>query len=117
MSRDDGQARFDDHVGAVIRQYSGIDGALVAQLIAESQYDPATLEEFHRRFWDARRDSVRALIERGKTEGEISTDADAAPVATIIYAPIYQRLLFKDGPLDAAFARDLVALALSGVSA
>ncbi|WP_290655648.1 TetR/AcrR family transcriptional regulator [Kocuria sp.] len=108
---------LEDHVKAVVRQYAGLDGAMVAQLIAESQYDPATLEEFHRRFWDDRREAAVALIQRGVNEGVIAADANPTLVATLIYAPIYQRLLLKDAPLDEQFASSLIAMALTGAAA
>jgi len=105
-----------DHLSAVVRQYAGIDGTVVAQLIAESQYSSETLDELHRRFWDDRRDAVMALVRRGIDEGAIAADADPNMVATLVYAPVYQRLLFKDGPLDEAFARSVVELALRGIA-
>jgi AcrR family transcriptional regulator len=105
-----------DHLSAVVRQYAGPDGSIVAQLIAESQFAPETLAELHRRFWDARRDAVVALVQRGIAEGAIASEADPALIATLLYAPVYQRLLFKDGPLDVAFAQDIVKLALSGIA-
>lgn len=105
-----------DHLSAVVRQYSGTDGSIVAQLIAESQYAPETLSELHQRFWDDRRAAVLRLVERGVAEGEIFADADPNLVATLLYAPVYQRLLLKDGPLNAEFAFDIVSLALRGLS-
>ena len=105
-----------DHLSAVVRQYAGMDGAVIAQLIAESQYSAETLDELHRRFWDDRRDAVIALVQRGMAEGAIDPTADPNLVAALIYAPVYQRLLFKDGPLDDSFARSIVAMALRGVA-
>ena len=48
----------------------------MAQLIAESQYDPATLDEFKKHFWRPRRDVVNRLIERAIAEGSIRGDRD-----------------------------------------
>lgn len=105
-----------EHVTAVVRQYSGDDGRVIAQLIAESQYDDNTLSEFHRRFWDDRRGAVVQLMERGRDEGAVSPDVDLSIAATMVYAPIYQRLLIRDGELTEAFAREIVTLGLAGLS-
>src|SRR5690348_6191404 len=39
------------HLRSLIRQYRGPTGRLVAQIIAESQYDAQTLDDFRTRFW------------------------------------------------------------------
>ncbi|WP_324650628.1 TetR/AcrR family transcriptional regulator [Georgenia sp. H159] len=104
-----------EHVAAVVHQYAGLDGKLVAQLIAEAQYDPATLEEFHNRFWLGRRSAVEALIQRGVEEGVVRSDIDPSMLANLAYSPIYLRLLLQQGPLDDTFAAELVELALHGI--
>ena len=104
-----------DHVAAVVHQYAGLDGKLVAQLIAEAQYDPAAMQEFHNRFWLGRRAAVEALIRRGIDEGVLRSDVEPGMLANIAYAPIYLRLLLHDGPLDDKFAGEIVELALHGI--
>ena len=105
-----------DHVRAVVRQYAGRDGRVIAQLIAESQYDPETLAEFHRRFWDDRRDAVIELMTHGRDEGVIAPGTDLEIAATLVYAPIYQRLLIRDGELTQDFADAIVELGLASLS-
>lgn len=104
-----------DHVMAVVHQYAGLDGKLVAQLVAEGQYDVAALQEFKNRFWLGRRAAVEALIRRGVDEGVLRPDLEPAMLANLAYAPIYLRLLLQDGPLDDKFANDIVELALHGI--
>lgn len=104
-----------EHVAAVVHQYAGLDGRLVAQLIAEAQYDPAAMQEFHNRFWGGRRSAVEALIQRGVEEGVLRSDVEPGMIANLVYAPIYLRLLLGGGALDDAFAADVVELALHGV--
>lgn len=104
-----------EHVAAVVHQYAGLDGKLVAQLIAEAQYDPATLQAFHDRFWSGRRSAVEALIQRGIEEGVVRSDVEPGMIANLVYAPIYLRLLLGGGPLDDGFATELVELALHGI--
>lgn len=104
-----------EHVAAVVHQYAGVDGKLVAQLIAEAQYDPSVMEEFHNRFWLGRRAAVEVLIRRGIDEGALRADSEPGMLANLAYAPIYLRLLLHDGPLDETFAGEIVELALHGI--
>jgi AcrR family transcriptional regulator len=103
------------HVRSLVRLYDGPEGRLVAQIIAECQYDPDTLAEFRHRFWDGRALAVRALIERGIAEGVLRDDVDATAMAEVIYSPIYQRLLFRTGTLDDEYADRLVETTLGGL--
>lgn len=105
-----------DHVLSVVHQYAGLDGRLVAQLVAESQYDPAALQEFHDRFWMDRRAAAIALVRRGIDEGTVRDDVDPGMLANMVYAPIYLRLLLHDGLLTDEFAAMVAELALAGIS-
>lgn len=106
-----------EHVAALAGVYAGHEGRLMAQLIAECQYDPATLEEFKKHFWRPRREAVTALIERAIGEGAIRQDRVADEIAERIYAPIYFRLLFQEGSFDAASMQSSFDLALEGLAA
>lgn len=90
-----------EHVAALATVYAGSEGRLIAQLIAECQYDTLTLDEFKKHFWGPRRESVKGLVERAISEGSIRHDRGADEIAERIYAPIYFRLLFQEGSLDA----------------
>ncbi|MFD0997346.1 AcrR family transcriptional regulator [Pseudoclavibacter chungangensis] len=106
-----------EHFLSLATVYAGFEGRLMAQLLAECQYDPATLEEFKKHFWRPRRKVVSELIERAIEEGSIRTDRRADEIAERIYAPIYFRLLFQEGALDADTMRDGFGLALEGIAA
>lgn len=106
-----------DHLIALGAVYSGREGRLMAQLIAESQYDASTLDEFKKHFWRPRRDAVNKLIERAVEEGSIRSDISADTIAERIYSPIYFRLLFQEASLDAEAMRESFDLALKGVAA
>src|SRR4051812_15236990 len=103
------------HLRSLIRQYRGPSGRLVAQIIAESQYDPSTLADFRGRFWDGRRDAVHELLERGVKSGEIRGDVDVDLVVEMLYSPIYLRLLFGYRPLNERYADSALELAFDGV--
>lgn len=103
------------HVRSLVELYSGPEGRLVSQIIAECQYDPQTLHEFRQRFWDGRARAVATLIQRGIVEGLLRADLPPDVMSELIYSPVYQRLLFRTGPLDAAFADRVVETALAGL--
>lgn len=106
-----------EHVASLTAVYAGFEGRLMAQLIAECQYDPATLEEFKKHFWRPRREAINVLLQRAVREGSIRGDLDLAEVAERIYSPIYFRLLFAEGSLDPEAMRASFDLALHGVAA
>jgi AcrR family transcriptional regulator len=114
--REDGPAisALRDHLISLSRVYCGPEGRLVAQLIAECQYDAATLEEFKQRFWKGRVDVARTLIERAIVEGDLLPGLDPDMVAETLYAPIYFRLLFQTGELDRASTDTLLDAVLTG---
>src|SRR3954470_12971109 len=82
------------HVIALAAVYAGREGRLMAQLIAENQYDPVTLDAFKKQFWRPRREVVNRVIERAIAEGSIRGDHTPDEIAVRIYAPIYFQLLF-----------------------
>ena len=106
-----------EHVVALAAVYAGHEGRLMAQLLAESQYDPATLEEFKTHFWRPRREAVKSMIERAIAEGSIRGDRTPDEIAERIYAPIYFKLLFAEGSFDPDTIRAGFDLALEGIAA
>ena len=105
-----------EHVVALAAVYAGHEGRLMAQLLAESQYDPATLEEFKAQFWRPRREVVNRMIERAMEAGSIRGDRTADEIAERIYAPIYFKLLFGEGSFDPDTMRAGFDLALEGIA-
>lgn len=104
------------HLESLTKVYAGPEGRLVAQLIAECQYDQATLETFKTKFWQGRADAATALIKRAQDEGSIRDDVAIEEIAELLYSPIYFRLLFQTGELDVTTTRRHVEAALSGVA-
>ncbi|MFW0796734.1 TetR/AcrR family transcriptional regulator [Gordonia sp. CPCC 205515] len=88
-----------EHLKSLARVYSGPEGRLVAQLIAECQFDPSTLDEFKQRFWRGRVDASSTLIQRAIREGALRPDVDPTVLAETLYGPIYFRLLFQTNDL------------------
>lgn len=103
------------HLRSLVRQYRSPAGRLVAQIIAESQYDPQTLADFRGRFWDGRRAAVTGLIKRGIRDGEIRDGLDAELVTELLYSPVYLRLLFGHRPLSEKYADQALGLVFDGI--
>jgi AcrR family transcriptional regulator len=104
------------HLRSLIRQYAGPEGRLVAQIIAEAQYDPSTLVDFRERFWDGRRAAIHELLERGVRSGEIRADVDVDLLVEMIYSPVYLRLLFGYRPLSEDYAEQALDVAFAGMA-
>ena len=83
------------HFAALVGEYAGWSGRIVAQIIAEGQADPAVLREFRERFHYGRRAVVREVLEQWRREGSIPAPSDIEVLADLIYAPIYMRLLAR----------------------
>ncbi len=106
-----------EHVASLAEVYSGHEGRLIAQLIAECQYDPATMAEFKQRFWQPRQEVATALIRRAAEEGALRQDIPAEVIAELLYSPLYFRLLLQSGPLDRESTRTTLEAVLDGVAA
>jgi hypothetical protein len=89
----------------------------VAQLIGECQGDEAAMAEFKKLFWIPRALVVTSLVERAISEGSMRKDLDAELVTELLYAPVYFRLLFQSGPLDAKATDAIMQTALEGLAA
>lgn len=91
------------HFAALVREYAGWSGRIVAQIIAAGQSDPVVLRQFRERFHYGRRAVVREVLEQWRREGSIPTPTDIEVLGDLIYAPVYMRLLLGHSPLDEQF--------------
>jgi AcrR family transcriptional regulator len=106
-----------EHLTSLVAQYGSPQGRLVAQIIAECQYDESTLHEFRERFWDGRRAATRALVERAVREGDLRDDLEPDLMVELVYSAVYVRLLFGYRELDRAFAEQIIETAVGGIGA
>jgi AcrR family transcriptional regulator len=97
------------HFAALVREYAGWSGRIVAQIIAEGQSDPAVLREFRERFHYGRRAVVREVLEQWRRTGSIPAPDDIELLGDLLYAPVYMRLLIGHSPLDDTFVRSHLA--------
>lgn len=94
------------HWRLLVEQYSGWPGQIVAQILAEGQSDPSIQREFRERFYYGRRAVVREVIDNLRHLVPRLREIDSEVLMDILYSPVYQRLLWGYGPLDAKFIRD-----------
>jgi len=83
----------------------GLAGRL-RQMVAEAQHDEHVARVLAD-FTVIRRAALRALLERGRTAGELAADADLDMLVDMAYGVLYYRLLVGHAPLDEKAARSL----------
>jgi AcrR family transcriptional regulator len=105
-----------EHMASLAEVYAGSEGRLVAQLIGECQQDEDTMVEFKKHFWTPRALAVESLVNRAIEEGSMRQGLDAKVVTELLYAPIYFRLLFQSGTLDADVTNTIMQTALEGLA-
>jgi AcrR family transcriptional regulator len=99
----------------LIKEFNGLFGKVMADLIAEGQSDPSILKELYEGHIKLRRESTVADIERGKADGEFAADIDPELLIDSMFGPIYYRMLLRRGPLTEQFGNDLISQTLRGV--
>ena len=98
----------------LVKEFNGLFGKVMGDLIAEGQSDPAVLQEMHERHISQRRASTIADVERGIRAGEFAAGTNCELLVDAIFGPIYYRLVLRF-PLTEQYGEDLVALVLLGV--
>jgi len=96
----------------LIREFNGLFGKVMADLIAEGQSEPDLLRDLTEQHMAPRRDATAADIERAKIDGEFLTEMDTGLVIDAIFGPIYFRLLMRQQPLTEAYGDALIEQAL-----
>ena len=83
-------------------------GAIIRELVAESQGDPDVAEMFRAGFFTERRSRAAAVIQAGIDSGELSSAIDVETSVDILYAPMWLRLLIGHQPLSVAAADQIL---------
>jgi AcrR family transcriptional regulator len=78
------------------------------QIVAEAQHDEHVARVLAD-FTTVRRAALRALLERGRTAGELAADVDLDMLVDMAYGVLYYRLLVGHAALDEEAARSLAA--------
>lgn len=101
-------------VRRLINAFNGPFGKIVAGLIAESQGEPAILQQFFERWVSPRRSATIADLQRGKEAGELRADAEPELLNDAIFGAIYYRLLLRSDLLTKRFGDELVEQVIRG---
>lgn len=95
-------------------EFNGLFGKVMAELIAEGQADPASLQELYDSYIKLRRADTIAVIAKGKQSGEFSDETDPELLVDAIFGPLYYRLLLRLTPLTRQYGEDLVDQVMQG---
>jgi AcrR family transcriptional regulator len=88
--------------------------------IASALADPAVrseLREINQRFWGARFDATRAIVERAIARGELPDDIDPPFVVELVGGPIWFRAFVVGSEVSDDFVDDVVETCLGGIVA
>ncbi len=106
-----------DMARALIGPLNGQLGKVLSELIAEGQSEPAILRELFDKHIRGHHEANAADIERGKTSGELASDADPELIIDAVFGAIFYRLLFRTSPLTEEFSDKLVRQVFCGARA
>lgn len=106
-----------EHYKLLVEQYSQWPGRIVAQILAEAQYDPEIGREFRERFHYGRRAVIYEIMKEWRQSGGLRPDIKVETLMDVLYAPVYLRLMIGHLPLDEQFAVELPEFIFNLVSA
>jgi AcrR family transcriptional regulator len=95
--------------------FTSSKGRIIAELIAEGQFDANVAAEYQKRYFAPRRLITRSIMERGIEKGQMKSDIDIELLIDIIYAPIFYRLLITGDKIDTEYINNVLEQALNGV--
>ena len=104
-------------VRPVVEERGRVSQRLVAQIIAEAQYDSELAGEIHSKVIAPYRRLQQSIFERASARREIPPSLDTEMLLDALYGAYFHRLLFHHGDLDAAFFDSLVELLVDGATA
>jgi AcrR family transcriptional regulator len=86
-------------------------GRVLPGLVADLHNDPALLTAFQERYFQPRRRSIRAALERGVERGELTIGIDHELAVDMLVGPVYYSLLSRGEKVETS-PDDLVAAVL-----
>lgn len=96
-------------VEKLVRQLTGKNGRIVAEIIGECQGDIEILKALVKNFFQDRYNSLAYYIQKGKHEGQFDENIDIEVAIDVILGPIIFRLMSGQN-LDEAFSKKLIAM-------
>ncbi|MEM9082101.1 MAG: TetR/AcrR family transcriptional regulator [Planctomycetota bacterium] len=91
-------------------------GQIFAGLIADAQSDSRAAQSFRQDFLVDRRDSMRAIVDRAVSRGEVARELDTETVIDLIAGPVFYRLLVEHEPLSQSFLDETINVVAHGIS-
>jgi AcrR family transcriptional regulator len=107
------RADLEAFLTAGCKRLTDISGPIMCGLMADAVLDEEFREVLLSAFLRKRQDALKALLERGIARGELGADADLDVICDLVFGAIWYRLLLNQGRLDARFARQLAAVAMT----
>ncbi|MGA2552027.1 MAG: TetR/AcrR family transcriptional regulator [Burkholderiaceae bacterium] len=98
----------------LVKEFNGLFGKVMADLIAEGQSDPGVLHALYEQHVGPRRAQAMEEIEKAKAKGEFLAATDAGLLLDAIFGAIYYRHLLRSGPLTQEYGDSLVTQVLRG---
>ena len=87
---------------------------LMAGLVEAMRHNDELAAEVRGGFLAARREALRAVIERGVGRGDLGVELDVELALDVLGGPLFYRLLVTGGPIDERLAEGVVDLILHG---
>jgi AcrR family transcriptional regulator len=91
-------------------------GRVIGALVTHARTDPAFGRIYLSRFLEPRREQGRAIFRRAIERGDLPPDAKIEVALDMVYGPLYHRLLHGHAPLSDSFVRDVVDIAIGGLT-
>jgi hypothetical protein len=91
--------------------------SILADLVAEMARNPELSDVVEDMIGRPRRERGRAILVRAIDRGEVSPDIDMELALDLLAAPIYWRLLVRDGSLEPGYLDGLTEMLLRALSA
>ena len=91
-----------------------IHAGVMPGLVGAMRQRPELARAVRDDFLAARRNALRAVLERGVARGELRADLDVELALDVLGGPLFYRLLITGGPLDEHLAEGVADLILRG---
>ena len=105
-----------NQIEKLVRQLTGKNGRIVAEIIGECQGDVEILKALVKNFFQDRYNSLAYYIQKGKHEGTFNQAIDVEVAIDVILGPIIFRLMSGQN-LDEAFSKRLVDMVRGAMGA
>lgn len=99
-----------------IEVLSGVEGRILASIVAEGQRCQVTLDEFQAHYVQIRRDEAMRIIADGIAQGVFRSDLDPQAAFAFMIGPILFQVL-SGFTLDARFADAAIGFVMDGIAA